>query len=409
LRKAERDREEKLLYQLEEMKTAELREEKIRQSIRENSVELRSLQQKLNLAYMNAERCKQVKEKEANRAALAAAETAYASAVSKQQALADQAEAEAEEKHWLQSREYKATLQAQLADREKRKTEEVAQFLKEKQLVDELVAQIRAEDAAEQRRRYEAQKEARIFIEQYLSERQQWIAKEREKVEEENRAIELYNSQQYKREAEQKAEHDAQEEVRAKIYENLAKGMQAREAERAEIEDLRIELAQAEQAERLAARERLDMERRIRLKLEMIDAYKFQIAQKRALREKEREEEEIFRSRLLSKMEEDSRLEQLSREAKRRKQMDHKKAVDAMVVERRRRLEEEHVQEEEDRRKERELEAFKQHVIEQERQRLLREHASKLAGHLPKGVFKDETDLDLFDEEFKQKLKVINK
>ena len=42
-------------------------------------------------------------------------------------------------------------------------------------------------------------------------------------------------------------------------------------------------------------------------------------------------------------------------------------------------------------------------IIEEERQRLLREHAAKLLGYLPKGVLRNDADLELFDQDFKEK------
>jgi oligoendopeptidase F len=55
---------EEIMAQLEAVKTERFREEKLRQSIRENSSELRDLEQKLNYAYMNKERALQLKERE---------------------------------------------------------------------------------------------------------------------------------------------------------------------------------------------------------------------------------------------------------------------------------------------------------------------------------------------------------
>ncbi len=52
------------MAQLEKFKLGQLRDEKLRQSIRANSTELRDLEQKLNYAYMNKERSLQVKAKE---------------------------------------------------------------------------------------------------------------------------------------------------------------------------------------------------------------------------------------------------------------------------------------------------------------------------------------------------------
>jgi len=49
-----------------------------------------------------------------------------------------------------------------------------------------------------------------------------------------------------------------------------------------------------------------------------------------------------------------------------------------------------------------EQEAYRRNVIEEERQRLLQQHAAKLLGYLPKGVLRDSTDLEMFDDNFKQ-------
>ena len=51
--------------ELEKLKLSALRDEKIRQQMRENSVELRELEKKLKAGYMNRERSAQIAEKEA--------------------------------------------------------------------------------------------------------------------------------------------------------------------------------------------------------------------------------------------------------------------------------------------------------------------------------------------------------
>lgn len=89
----------------------------------------------------------------------------------------------------------------------------------------------------------------------------------------------------------------------------------------------------------------------------------------------------------MQKFAEDDRIEQMKQTARRMKQLEHRRAADALVKERQRI----HMQEEEQRRKEHEadleIEKYKAAVVEQERQRLLREHASKLVGFLPKVFF----------------------
>lgn len=57
-------RDEEIMAEIQRIQTDRLRKEKLRQSIRENSVELRDLEQKLNYAYMNKERALQITEKQ---------------------------------------------------------------------------------------------------------------------------------------------------------------------------------------------------------------------------------------------------------------------------------------------------------------------------------------------------------
>jgi hypothetical protein len=59
----ELEREENLAKEMQVAYQDQLREQKMRQAIREESVELRELEQKLNCAYMNKERSLQLQEK----------------------------------------------------------------------------------------------------------------------------------------------------------------------------------------------------------------------------------------------------------------------------------------------------------------------------------------------------------
>ena len=87
---------------------------------------------------------------------------------------------------------------------------------------------------------------------------------------------------------------------------------------------------------------------------------------------------------MMEKFAEDDRIEQMNQQRRRMKHLEHKRAVDQMIEDRRKIIEQEKEQERLDREKEMELEKYKEQVVEQERQRLLREHATKLVGFLPK-------------------------
>lgn len=65
LRTQQAEQEERLAAELSRIKNEELRDEKMRQHVRETSLELRELEAKLKAAYTNMERHAQVAEKEA--------------------------------------------------------------------------------------------------------------------------------------------------------------------------------------------------------------------------------------------------------------------------------------------------------------------------------------------------------
>ncbi|KAH0512039.1 Meiosis-specific nuclear structural protein 1 [Microtus ochrogaster] len=65
LRARQLEQEERLANELARLKHESLKDEKMRQQVRENSIELRELEQKLKAAYMNKERAAQIAERDA--------------------------------------------------------------------------------------------------------------------------------------------------------------------------------------------------------------------------------------------------------------------------------------------------------------------------------------------------------
>jgi hypothetical protein len=86
----------------------------------------------------------------------------------------------------------------------------------------------------------------------------------------------------------------------------------------------------------------------------------------------------------MQKFEEDEKLEQMNQQKRRMKKIEHKRAIEALIEERRRLNNQEEIEQGRELERQQELEKYRNAVIEQERQRLLREHASKLIGFLPK-------------------------
>ncbi|KAJ2999521.1 mannosyl-oligosaccharide alpha-1,2-mannosidase [Globomyces sp. JEL0801] len=376
-------KEEELVREMQLYHQSQVRDQKLRQSIRENSIELRDLEKKLNHAYMNKERSLQLKEKELLMEK-AKAKDALLDAKFKAQAEKEELEElEHQKKNQERSVEYHEALHAQLEENEQKKREDYERFLKEKEMVDNIVKKILLENEREAKLRLDKQHETKLFIENFMKEREEWKAEEKRLQEEENQKILEFAKLQKEREDKAVTKKKTLEAGKDAIYDKLAAEIENQERLKSELENLRIDLAQEEQEALARKKEHEVLQNRIRKRLETIDAYQAQVADKKLRLQQERRDEEIFREK---KFAEDDRIEQMKQSVRRMKQLEHRKAVDALVEERRRLAK---VEDDERKRLENieiEIARYKAEVIEQERQRLLREHASKLAGFLPKVI-----------------------
>merc|ERR1719486_1573423 len=97
-----------------------------------------------------------------------------------------------------------------------------------------------------------------------------------------------------------------------------------------------------------------------------------------------------FREAMMRKFAEEDKLEQMSAQRRRMKQLEHKREVERLMEERRAAYEEQRLQEAAEREIEERAEHFRQEIIERERQRLLEEHLPHLQGNIPKGVIQKE-------------------
>ncbi len=124
----------------------------------------------------------------------------------------------------------------------------------------------------------------------------------------------------------------------------------------------------------------------------------------KAMREQaERDEEEKIKAQMLDKYALDDKIDQMNAQRRRMKQLEHKRQVEDLLEDRRQRLNAERQRELNERIESDKLESYKRQIVEEERAKLLREHAVKLLGYLPKGVIRDGRDLELMGDEFKQR------
>eukprot|EP00061_Rhincodon_typus_P017896 g46814.t1 len=127
-----------------------------------------------------------------------------------------------------------------------------------------------------------------------------------------------------------------------------------------------------------------DREKQIHQRLELQQTYQDQMAFKQKRIQAEKEEEDELRRKMMAKLAEDDRIEQMNEQKRRMKQLEHKKAVEKMIEDRRKQFEANQQRELERQYEEERKKAALQVIIEEERQKLLKDHASKLLGYLPK-------------------------
>lgn len=81
------------------------------------------------------------------------------------------------------------------------------------------------------------------------------------------------------------------------------------------------------------------MEKKIRERLMMQKSHRDQMAFKNMRRKAEKDEEEAYRKMMLAKFAEDDRIEQMNAQKRRKKQLEHKRAVEKMIEDKKRQQE----------------------------------------------------------------------
>ncbi|KAI7813914.1 meiosis-specific nuclear structural protein 1 [Triplophysa rosa] len=413
LRKAEEDREfrerqleqeERMAKEMARIHDEKLRDEKMRQYIKENSSELRELELKLKSAYLNRERAAQVAEKQAMRYEATRQEAAIARKIKDELERAQIENEKQEQKRYEEVVRYQQDLEQQLEEKERKSLEAYEEFIKEKLLVDEIVRKIYEEDQMERQLQLEKVTATQRYIEDFKMQQVEWRRMERERMEAENRRILEYAHYQQRREEDRMEKVREREQAKETLHKMLSEQIDMERRQREEMERVREELGLEEQAEAARQKEIEEMEKRIRQRLELQQTRQEMMAFKQMRKQAEKEEEEAFRSMMMAKFAEDDRIEQMNAQKRRMKHLEHKRAVEKLLEDRRQQYLADKEREAEERAMEQEREAQRRHIIEEERQRLLKQHATKLLGYLPKGIFKED-DLKHFDEDFRNNFK----
>ncbi|XP_063170574.1 meiosis-specific nuclear structural protein 1 [Candoia aspera] len=402
LKDLELQQEEKLAAELARLNHDKLRDEKMRQQIRENSIELRELERKLKSAYMNKERAVQVAEKEALKYEKMKGDAEIYRAMKEEQERAVKEKNAVEIRRNQEKLLYQQELEKQLEEQERQKQAAYKEFLREKLLIDEIVRKIYEEDEKVRQDRLEKKRTTQRFIEEFKKDQALRKRRQHEEMEEENRKLMEFANMWQEREDTRMAKIHENEEKKRKLQQMLAEVLKKEQQEREELDQIRAELHFEEQAEAERKKEMEEMEKMIRQRIELRNSYEEQLASRKVLLQALKEEEAAFCQAMLAKFAEDDRIEQMNAQKRRMKQLEHRREVEKLIEERRKQFIAGKEREVEERQIDERRKGRIDDIIEEERQKLLKEHAVKLLGYLPRGILKDEQDVNILGEEFRQ-------
>lgn len=284
--------------------------------------------------------------------------------------------------------EFRHCLQQQMTETFNRKRVCYDDFLREKQWIDEITQRLQEEQVEAVERKLQRIQEAAETMEQYRVYREQAVRKQKLQMAEENQRIFEYLRVKEANEEQEAAEKRAQLEQKSAVADKLAQSLSQLEVEARKREELMVELNMKELAKKEEIRLRKQLEDQLRKRVLVRLELQKQRESRWIRQEQEREEEKMFKEEQLRQMAEADRLELLSNEMRRRKQVEHRRAVEKLLQDRKEgRIKEmndakkKHSEELQDAKRVREM-------IEEERIKILQEHAQELIGFLPLGILK---------------------
>ncbi|XP_040573481.2 meiosis-specific nuclear structural protein 1-like [Lepeophtheirus salmonis] len=376
------------------MTDRELVEAKRRQLLRNNDPDLRELESKLQLAYINKARAAQIAEKELHRV------TQRSKAQEELQKERETLERclQKEEKYQIMKEfkdktEYRKALTLQIMEKNELCRLEFQDFLDEKKLIDDIVLKIKKEDEKKRYERLIAKKVEKELIDAFVNTQKEREKRDQEFLDRQNQEIQRYLAERQEilneRERIQKEKRVIKNESVLKLAEQIFE----KEKDLLEKEDILREVYEGRKRDEDKLAEHMEIENTIRRKLDLCKSNQIAMELRQKDIERQRLEEEEYRLRWIETMEQEAKVEQMNDQKRRMKRLQLRKEAECHMEERRiRRIKENEEEmlflktlmaEEEERNR----------IVNEERMNLLRENASKLLGFLPPGLLR-ESDLD---------------
>lgn len=368
----------------------ELAEFKKRQQIRVNSVRIRELEAKLRQAYINQELALQTKQKETLEFQKQQEKLLEAELMEQHRKEVIREEQESEKRENLEKIKYKKKLDEQIDEKQEAINKAYEDFLREKTIIDEIIAEVKAE---ERKKVIEAMVQKQVAQEEilgFIESQKVFVEMERDRVEAENDRIKAYIASREAWVAEQEKIQKERRVLKSEEVQRLGEKLEAERVNERQKEALLYELHEGRQRELDRIKERQDLEREIRQRLNFRRCNEIAQEYKAQLTAKEKAEDEAWKRQIMFEAEKEAKLEQMGAQKRRMKMLELKREADRLLAERQKERELQKMQEKLYWAEHRQEEERREALIEEERRKLLEEHAEKLIGFLPNGVLSED-------------------
>jgi len=362
----------------------------------DTSEELKDLERKLNIAYVNKERAAQHQEALLLKSLEQARESAMDDQMEYERQLHIKKEMDKEENRRSAMMEQKTVLQKQILDRQVLAVEAREEAERDKVMVEAIVKKINEQDRLEVEERNRKKEETRAMVKFFQEERER---KKRMIIEEERQAeaeIKAYYDKLADRLAAEDAAKKAAEAEKKRRWAKVVEETRGMNQSKEEFNLLRDMLWEEElEAKRIAD----DKERVIKReadKKKMMEENQMQLENKRKMIEEMEAEEDRIVNLMLKKFARDEEIEKEKQEARLEMKNTYIKNIKGQKEERHKLYELEKQKELAERDYQGDMEEYRLRVVAEARKRLLAQHAAKLKGFLPKGAIQNDAEAAIF-------------
>lgn len=304
-----------------------------------------------------------------------------------------QQEREREKRQEADKQKFRESLQQQMRETFARKRVKYEQFLREKQIIDAIVQRLQEERLEDLQMKAERIQAALEDMRNIKQNKELYKVNQAKINDEENCRITEYLREKEMVEQQQTQLRRELLTKKTELSDRLSSNLEAIRLETRRKEELLVELHMKELREREEAKLRKDLEAQLRRRIEVRLDLEKQREHLWIRREQDKEEERLYREQQLQELAERDKLDLLSNEMKRRKQIEHRQEIRQILDQRRQqRIDELNALKGEYDRDLRDADSLRK-MIEEERIKLLREHATELIGFLPIGLLRNSTYL----------------